>query len=206
MIDHIGIIGAGTMGAGIMIGAVMSGVTVTLIDRDIAACARAAKRLERYLARQAEKGRLAPNALPAIHARLHCATDFAALGGCKLVIEAVFENLELKRQIFAQIEANVSDTIILASNTSCLRLAEIATALRHRSRFCGMHYFSPAEINPVVELVSGPDTADTVIAAVQGFLRQTGKEVVSCSDQYGFALNRFFCPYTNEAVHLLDEG
>lgn len=204
--NNIGIVGAGTMGAGIMIGVVISGRQVTLVDHSQAALDRAVARLQGFLKRQVQKGRISAHAQPGILARLRVATDMAALSECSLVIEAVFEELALKRNIFDAIELEVSAETILASNTSCLRLADIAAALRHPGRFCGMHYFSPAEINPVVELVTGPLTSAKVLSSAQAFLRETGKEVITCQDQYGFALNRFFCPYTNEAVHVLDEG
>lgn len=204
--NNIGIVGAGTMGAGIMIGVVITGRQVTLVDQDQAALDRAIVRLRNYLERQVHKGRISGDASLEILTRLRVATDMDVLSGCSVVIEAVFEDLDLKREIFNSIELEVSSDTILASNTSCLRLADIAVGLRHPERFCGMHYFSPAEVNPVVELVSGPLTSASVLSSAQVFLRGTGKEVITCQDQYGFALNRFFCPYTNEAVHLLDEG
>lgn len=206
MIERIGIVGAGTMGAGIMINGVTSGLEVTMVDRNPEVLAKAVSKLERYLARQVQKERIAEKDVPVIAARLKTATDVSALGHVDLVIEAVFENLELKKSIFRDLEANVSANTILATNTSCLRLADIAEVLDHPERFCGMHYFSPAEINPVVELIEGPSTSQEVLKAAAGYLSHTKKEVIACKDQNGFALNRFFCPYTNEAVHVLDEG
>jgi len=204
-IQHIGIVGACTMGVGIMINGVASGLDVTLIDRDPAVLDAARGKLAKYLARQVEKERIGVGAVPAILHRLSTSVDMSALTGADLVIEAVFENLELKRSIFGALENEVSDTTILASNTSCLRIADIAEALERPERFCGMHYFSPAEINPVVELIEGPATAPGVLATAADFLQITGKELIACKDQNGFALNRFFCPYTNEAVRILDE-
>jgi 3-hydroxybutyryl-CoA dehydrogenase len=205
-ITHLGIIGAGTMGAGIMINAVVSGLTVTMVDRSEDVLAKAAQKLDRYLARQVEKGRMDAGALPAIQARLLQAQDMSGLGGADLVIEAVYENLDLKQQVFAELEKHVRPDTILASNTSCLKLSDMAQVLRAPSRYCGTHYFSPAEINPVVELVAGPASSKSAMDAVEAFLTQTSREIIKCKDQSGFALNRFFCPYSNEAVHLLDEG
>lgn len=205
-IKTLGIVGAGTMGAGIMINAVTSGLDVVLIDRSPEVLEKAKGKMARYLARQVEKGRLSADAVEEISPRLRLASDMSGLATADIVIEAVFENLDLKRSIFAQIEAVVSEDTVLASNTSCLRIADIAKDLKTPGRFCGMHYFSPDEINPVVELIRGADTASEVLASAQAFLGQTGKEVIACADQNGFALNRFFCPYTNEAVRLLDEG
>ncbi len=206
MIERIGIVGAGTMGAGIMINCAVNGFDVVLTDRSAGALDGARAKLDAYLARQVQKERIAAPEADRIAGRLTAATENAALAGSDLVIEAVFENLDLKQAIFAEIEGIVSDDAILASNTSCLRLAEIAAALRRKQRFCGLHYFSPAEINPVVELIRGPETAPDVLEKAGAFLSATGKEAIACKDQNGFALNRFFCPYTNEAVRLLDEG
>jgi len=176
----IGIVGAGTMGAGIMINSVVNGYSVVLTDRNADVLEKAKSHLETYLAR--------------------------TLSNCSLIIEAVFEDLDLKKNIFEELEALVSNETILASNTSCLKLSDIASGLKHRQRFCGLHYFSPAEINPVVELIELPETTPYVLASAEEFLSSCGKEIISCRDQSGFALNRFFCPYTNEAVRCLDDG
>lgn len=205
-IERVGIVGAGTMGAGIMINCTVSGLQVVLVDRNPDVLQAATAKQTRYLDRQVQKERLSQAQADAAAARLSTDTDMAALAGCDLVIEAVFENLDLKKSIFAGLDKVVGGSTILASNTSCLRLADIAESLADPGRFCGMHYFSPAEINPVVELIEGPKTRADVLAAARAFLTRTGKEVIACKDQNGFALNRFFCPYTNEAVHFLDEG
>ncbi len=205
-INRLGIVGAGTMGAGIMINAAMSGLDVVLLDRDADTLDRAQGKLSRYLDRQVAKERIATDAAAAVRARVTTETDMSALADCDLVIEAVFENLPLKKAIFADLERVVRADTILASNTSCLRLSDIAADLADAGRFCGMHYFSPAEINPVVELIQGPETRDDCLRAADAFLTRTGKTVIACKDQNGFALNRFFCPYTNEAVHVLDQG
>lgn len=203
-VTHLGIVGAGTMGAGIAINALISGLTVTLVDRSPEVLDKAKAKLARFLARQVEKGRLAPDAVPEISGRLTTAADATALADCDMVIEAVFENLELKKAIFADLEQHVSAGCVLATNTSCLRLVDIAEGLRIPARFCGLHYFSPAEINPVVEMIQGAQTDPAVLETAAAFLKATGKEAIACKDQNGFALNRFFCPYTNEAVHMLD--
>lgn len=205
-IQIVGIVGAGTMGSGIMINSVMHGHNVVLCDRNAEVLDAARNRLDTYLERQIKKERLTTDDAARIARLLTCTERNAALVACDLVIEAVFENLELKQRIFVDLEKIVRPDAILASNTSCLRLADIAGSLAHPTRFCGMHYFSPAEINPVVELIEGPETSSDVMTAASGFLTATGKEAIACKDQNGFALNRFFCPYTNEAVRMLDEG
>jgi 3-hydroxybutyryl-CoA dehydrogenase len=205
-IQIVGIVGAGTMGSGIMINSVMHGFEVVLCDRSPEVLEVARNQLDTYLVRQINKERLTTTEAACAAKRLTTTERNSALEGCDLVIEAVFENLDLKQRIFTELEAIVAPGTILASNTSCLRLADIAAELVHKDRFCGMHYFSPAEINPVVELIEGPGTSPEALSAVASFLKATGKEAIACKDQNGFALNRFFCPYTNEAVRLLDEG
>ncbi len=205
-IRTLGIVGAGTMGAGIAINAVVSGLSVVLVDRSAEVLAKAGAKLDKFLARQVEKGRMSPDAVAGLRAQLSTAAEMSALAGCDMVIEAVFENLDLKKTIFAELERHVSATCVLATNTSCLRLADIAQAITTPHRFCGLHYFSPAEINPVVEIIQGPQTDVAVLDTALGFLKATGKDPIACKDQNGFALNRFFCPYTNEAALMLDEG
>lgn len=202
----VGIVGAGVMGSGIMINAAMRGFDVLLCDRSPDARHVALQRLETYLARQIEKGRTDDAASQAVRRRVTLAENISDLSRADLVIEAVFERLDLKRQVFAEIEKAVSTKTIVSSNTSCLRLSDIAAALEKPERFCGMHYFSPAEVNPVVELIEGPGTTDEVLSAARAFLESCSKTVIACRDQNGFALNRFFCPYSNEAVRLMDEG
>jgi 3-hydroxybutyryl-CoA dehydrogenase len=205
-IKYVGIVGAGTMGAGIMINCVTHGIDVVLCDRNQAVLDRASENLSDYLMRQIAKDRITQDVADTIAARLTVATELSDLSNCTLVIEAVFENLDLKKSIFAELEKCVSPYALLASNTSCLRLADISEGLVHKERFCGMHYFSPAEINPVVELIEGPDTSAETLNLAASFLQNTAKEVIRCKDHNGFALNRFFCPYTNEAVRMVDEG
>jgi len=206
MTKIIGIVGAGTMGAGIMINCVMNGHAVVLTDRDEDSLAKAEEKLTSYLNRQVQKGKIEGSSVARVKSLLTSTTDQSELAGASMIIEAVFEDLELKRKIFKDLEDLVPESTILASNTSCLRLADIASELRHKSRFCGLHYFSPAEINPIVELIELPETTAETLASSEEFLSKCGKEIIPCGDQSGFALNRFFCPYTNEAVRCLDEG
>lgn len=206
MTQRLGIVGAGTMGAGIMINAVTRGVDVVLCDRSEDVLNTANARLDKYLTRQIQKDRISEADAAQIASRLSRTEELSGLADCDLIIEAVFENLEVKKTIFAELETVARKDAIFASNTSCLRLADIAEALSNKDRFCGMHYFSPAEINPVVELIEGPDTSATTFTTATAFLTATSREVIACKDQNGFALNRFFCPYSNEAVRILDEG
>ena len=205
-IGNVGVVGAGVMGTGMMINTVMHGRKVVICDQSPEALASARDRLGAYLSRQIEKGRIESAFAQEARQRVTFVDDISKLSQADLVIEAVFERLELKRHVFVELEKVVGTEVILASKTSCLRLSEITEAIDRPERFCGMHYFSPAEINPVVELIEGHRTTHSVLSAARSFLESSGKVVIDCRDQNGFALNRFFCPYSNEAVRLLDEN
>ncbi len=205
-IQTIGVLGAGTMGAGIAITGVLGGYKVVLSDSSAEALSRAETKLDKYLARQVDKGRMDEVSAKTAQARFNLSQDIKGLAPADLVIEAVFEDLTVKREVFAQLEGLVSADCILATNTSALKVGDIAEALSNRARFCGLHYFSPAEINPVVEVIRGAETSEATVAAILPMLAACRKRAIPCKDQSGFALNRFFCPYSNEAVRCLEEG
>ncbi len=194
------------MGAGIAITAVTSGNPVVLIDRSENALSRAEKRLDNYLARAVDKGRMAPEAAGLTRMLMRCDTNLAAAADAHLVIEAVFEKLEVKTGLLTRLEPLLTTDCLIATNTSCLRVSDIANALTRPERFFGLHYFSPAEVNRLVEVVSGEATAPEVIDRVRPFLERTGKIALACRDQSGFAVNRYFCPYVNEAVRCMEDG
>lgn len=206
MLQHITICGAGTMGGGIAIGCLAAGLDVTVLDTSEAALDRLRTRVAAHLVRQIDKGRISADAAATQTARLAVSRDLASASTADLVIEAVFEDLEIKRALFRALAPHLSDTALVATNTSALRVADLAASLPLPARFLGLHYFSPAEVNPLVEVVSGPATAPDTIQAALAFVRATGKTALLCRDAPGFAVNRFFCPYTNEAVRILQEG
>ncbi|WP_053006158.1 3-hydroxyacyl-CoA dehydrogenase [Kiloniella spongiae] len=203
---QVAIIGAGTMGGGIAISAICNGIEVTLIDTSEEALSRVKQRVAKYLERQVEKGRMSMEIASIAGSRLHVSTDFASAADADLVIEAVFEDLEVKKSVFSQLELIVSEACHLATNTSGLKVSDIGRTLTYPDRLCGLHYFSPAELNPIVEVVLSDTSLDSTIDAALSFLEQCRKTPIKCNDQSGFALNRFFCPYTNEAARCLDDG
>jgi len=205
-IENIAVVGAGTMGGGIAISAIRHGHTVTLIDNAQEMLSQAAGRTEAYLSRQVDKGRMTADESSEANARLGLSTDIASAENADLVIEAVFEDLQVKRNVFERLEQLTSPQCILATNTSALKVSDIAETVQTRERLCGIHYFSPAEVNPVVELVSSVATTSQTISAAREFLARCGKTAIVCKDHSGFALNRFFCPYTNEAARCIDDG
>lgn len=205
-VSTVGIVGAGTMGSGIAINLAQSGLQVRLTDARDEAVAAALDAARTFFARAVEKGRMTPVDTDAAARRVRAVAGLAGLAGCDLVIEAVFEDFDLKRRVFEELGRYVAPTALVATNTSCLRVSDLARAVELPERFLGLHYFSPAQVNPIVEVVKGEATADAAIEYALEFCRATGKIPITCRDQYGFAINRFFCPYTNEAARALDEG
>ncbi|MEX3010448.1 3-hydroxyacyl-CoA dehydrogenase NAD-binding domain-containing protein [Hoeflea sp. TYP-13] len=205
-ITDVAVIGAGTMGGGIAISTAIGGVNVTLLDTAKEAVEKARARVRDYLDRQVQKKRMTEKQALGALGRLRFSNDIRDASDAQLVIEAVFEDLDVKRNVFVALESVVSPTTTLATNTSALKVSDIGTDLRHPERLCGIHYFSPAEINPVVEVIKSVTTAPETVANVLPFLRRCGKSPIECLDRTGFALNRFFCPYTNEAARCLDDG
>ncbi|MFW5680057.1 MAG: 3-hydroxyacyl-CoA dehydrogenase family protein [Pseudomonadota bacterium] len=205
-VHKLGIVGAGTMGSGIAMASAAHGLAVRLVDAQPNALAKAKEAAGTFFARQAEKGRIGQDEATAAAERIQGADDVEDLADCDLVIEAVFEDFDLKARLFRSLSDVLRPDCLVATNTSCLRVSDLQAHMSHPERFLGLHYFSPAQINPIVEVVKGEGTSDAVIEAAIAFCKATGKDPLPCQDQYGFAINRFFCPYTNEAARCLDEG
>lgn len=206
MIRTVAIVGAGTMGGGIAITCMKAGLSVSVIDMSDTSLERMKHRAERHFTREVEKGRMTEEDAEAAQALLSLSVDLDKVSSADLVIEAVFEDLQIKRDLMTRIEPLLRSDCVIATNTSCLMVRDIAASLRHPDRMLGLHYFSPAEISPIVEVVSTDDTRPEALNKALGFLGTTGKTSLPCKDSPGFALNRFFCPYCNEAVRCLDEG
>lgn len=205
-ISKVGMIGAGTMGSGISTALAANGFEVTLFDQTPTAAEAARSAAAKFFARNVEKGRMSAEAAQAAESRMRSAAKLETLEACEIVIEAVFEDFDLKADLFGQLSAILPDETIVATNTSCLRVSDLANHIVKPERFLGLHYFSPAQINPIVEVVRGEKTSSATVSAALNFTRDHGKKPISCKDQFGFAINRFFCPYTNEAARLFDEG
>jgi len=203
--ERIGIFGAGTMGTGIAINAVVNGIQVSLYDTSPASIDIARARADRVLARWVEKGRITKAEHGAALLRLNAATLKEA-AGTDLIIEAVFEDLEVKKALLRQIEPHLNECAVVASNTSALKVGDIAGALGDPGRVIGLHYFSPAEVNPLCELINTTDSSSESIALARGFLAQTGRVVLECGDTPGFIVNRFFIPLYDEAARIHEEG
>lgn len=205
-VKKVGVIGAGTMGSGIATNIAQYGYAVHVVDTGADQVDGALAKARAFYQRQAERGRMSEAEVSAANARLTGGTDLGALADCDLVIEAVFEQLEVKASLYQQLVPKLRPDCLIATNTSCLQVSALARSVDRPERFLGMHYFNPPAVNPIVEVVCGEKTHKSAIDAALAFCELTKKIPVSCRDRSGFALNRFFCPYINEAVRLYDDG
>jgi 3-hydroxybutyryl-CoA dehydrogenase len=205
-IQKVGVVGLGTMGAGIAQVSVQSGFET--VGREISdeLGERGRATIERYLSRGVEKGRLGSTERDAALARLTLTTDLADLAECDLVIEAVLEDLNLKRETFAELDRLTRPDAVLATNTSALSVAEIAQATQRPERVVGMHFFNPAPVLPLVEIVRAPRSSDEAVDAAYAWAERAGKQPVRCNDTPGFIVNRILIPLLNDCVRVLDEA
>ena len=205
-IRNVGVVGLGTMGAGIAQVCVQAGFETVGRELTDELGARGRATIERYLSRGVEKGRLGPDERDAALGRISLTTDLADLTGCDLVIEAALEEIELKREIFGVLGRTLGPEAILATNTSALSVTEIAAASGRPERVVGLHFFNPAPVLPLVEVVRTELTDEAVFDAAYGFVRRLGKEPIACNDTPGFVVNRILIPLLNDCVRVLDEA
>jgi 3-hydroxybutyryl-CoA dehydrogenase len=194
------------MGAGIAQVCIQAGVDAVGREVTPELAERGRATIERYLTRGVEKGRLTQDEMDAALGRLRLATDLDELGECDLVIEAIVEQVDAKKELFAILERIVSPEAILATNTSALSVTEIAAATERPERVVGMHFFNPAPVMPLVEVVRTQLTDPAVHDAAYGFAARIGKEPIRCSDTPGFVVNRVLIPLLNDCVRVLDEA
>jgi 3-hydroxyacyl-CoA dehydrogenase/enoyl-CoA hydratase/3-hydroxybutyryl-CoA epimerase len=203
---RIGLLGAGMMGSGIAYAAASAGTEVVLLDVDPAAAERGKDYSRKLLSKLADKGRMSQEAAAQVLARITATNDFAALAGCELVIEAVFEDRAVKADVTRKAEAVLPPDTIFASNTSTLPISGLAGASCRPENFIGLHFFSPAERMPLVEIIRGERTSDTTLAHALDFVKSIGKTPVVVHDGRGFYTSRVLRAYLSEAMALLEEG
>jgi 3-hydroxybutyryl-CoA dehydrogenase len=204
-ITRVGVVGLGTMGAGIAQVLLEGGCEVVGRDVDDAALERARARIEGGLARRVEKGLLSAEGRSEAVARLALVRELAALDGAQLVIEAIVEEIGAKRELFAALDAVCAPGAVLATNTSAISVSAIAAGSARPERCLGLHFFNPAPLMPLVEVVRAELTADEPYAAAHALIVACGKQAVRCSDTPGFVVNRLLIPLMNDAVRALDE-
>ncbi len=200
----VGVLGAGTMGAGIAQVAAQSGHNVVLVDVNQDQLSKAKSGIEKVLARLVEKGSLA-NAEEVL-ARMTFSSEMNDFKGSGLIIEAIVERLEVKHSVFSAMEAVVDENCILASNTSSLSIASIGSALKKSDRIIGIHFFNPAPLMPLVEIIPSVQTSDEVLKTAKDIIDSWNKVTVVCKDTPGFIVNRVARPFYGEALRIYEEG
>jgi 3-hydroxybutyryl-CoA dehydrogenase len=205
-IQHIGVIGAGTMGNGIAQACAVAGVPVSMVDISDAAVQHGIATISKSLDRLIKKEKLTEAQRDAALALIKGSTSYDDLKGADLVIEAATENLELKLRILRQVEGLVGDSTVIASNTSSISITQMAAVLAKPERAIGLHFFNPVPMMALVEVIRGLQTSDATHALAVAFAEKLGKTPITVKNQPGFVVNRILCPMINEAIFVLAEG
>jgi 3-hydroxybutyryl-CoA dehydrogenase len=202
----IGVVGLGAMGSGIAQLAVEAGFDTIGREVEMERAEKARDQITHFLTRKVEKGQLEEGARDEAVARLQLTTALADLADCDVVIEAAYEDLAVKHELFQVLESVVRPGAILATNTSALSVTEIASVLERPERALGMHFFNPAPLMPLVEIVKAERTADDVFETAFELGAKLGKKPIRCTDTPGFVVNRVLIPLLNDCVRVLDEA
>jgi len=205
-IKRVGIVGSGTMGSGIAEVAAKNGFEVVLRSRSQAGADGMVKGLEKSLAKQVDKGRLSEEDRDATLGRVSGCTDLAELAECDIVVESVVEDLAVKKQLFADLDQICGEHTILATNTSTLPVVDMAVATSRPGHVVGIHFFNPAPMMGLVEVVRAITSADETVEAALAFAKACGKDPIEVRDVAGFVVNALLFPYLNSAVRLLERG
>ena len=206
MISNIGIIGAGTMGCGIAQIASQNGHNVIVVDKEELQLEKAKASLDKILSRLCEKERITNDDKTAILDRITFTSEMIELADSDLVIEAIIENLSIKHEVFKAVEEIVKESCIIASNTSSLSIASIGSALNKSNRAIGIHFFNPAPLMPLVEIIPAVQTDEHTLNSSVELIKSWGKTVVKCKDTPGFIVNRVARPFYGEALRIYEEG
>ena len=204
--ETIGVVGAGTMGCGIVLVFLNQGYRVVLNDLNETLINKGVDNIGRYLSRSVEKGKISGVEKDEILSRLTASDDINSLNRCDLVVEAVTEDMEVKTGLFKKLDEICSNETILASNTSSLSITAVSNATSRPDKVIGMHFFNPAPVNALVELIKGLNTSSDTYDRVFDLVIKIGKTPVSVQESPGFIVNRLLIPMINEAVYLLAEG
>lgn len=206
-IKKLGVVGAGAMGNGIAQLAAQIGCDVVMRDIEDAFVERGMKNIDRFLSKSVEKGKLESKEKDAILGRITGTTDMSRLKDVDFVIEAVIEDLELKKRVFKELDELCRPEVVLASNTSSMSLTEIAAATKRPENVCGMHFFNPVPLMRLVEVIRGYATSDETVAITTDLATKMGKTTVEVKkDSPGFIVNRIMIPHMVEAIKIVEEG
>jgi 3-hydroxyacyl-CoA dehydrogenase/enoyl-CoA hydratase/3-hydroxybutyryl-CoA epimerase len=202
----IGVLGAGFMGAGIAYVSALAGIEVVLVDRDPESAEKGKAHSEKLLTDQISRGRTTAEQRDAVLARIKPTADFVALKDCELIIEAVFEDRKVKDEVIARAQSVIGDSAIFASNTSTLPITSLAESFKDRSRFIGIHFFSPVDRMNLVEIILGKKTGDVALAAAFDYVRAIRKTPIVVNDSRGFYTSRVVGTYLREGHLMLEDG
>lgn len=205
-IKTIGVIGAGTMGSGIAQVAAEAGFNVIMRDLEEQFVQRGLTAVEKNLARAVEKGRKSQSEADAVRGRISGTTRLEDLSEADFIIEAIIENMALKKELYEKLDAICKEETVLASNTSGLSITEMASATKRPQKVVGMHFFNPVPVMKLVEVIKGFDTAAETFDLTMELARQMGKEPIAVNEAPLFAVNRILVPMINEAAFVLMEG
>ena len=205
-IEKVGVLGAGLMGHGIAQVAAQSGYQVVLREVDEATLAKGIGKIDKQLARAVEKQKSSEEEAEAVRGRIQGTVSYSDLAGCDLVIEAITESLPLKLEMWAEVDGIVKPEALFATNTSSLAVIDQAAATSRPGQFVGLHYFNPAQVMKLVEVVRAVTTTDEAFAAALEFARGEGKLAIPTKDKAGFIVNRLLVPYMLDAMRAYEEG
>jgi 3-hydroxybutyryl-CoA dehydrogenase len=205
-IEKVGVLGAGLMGHGIAQVAAQAGYEVVLREVDEATLQKGIGKIEKQLARAVEKGKSSQEDADAVRGRIHESTDYKDLADCDLVIEAITESLPLKLEMWRELDGIVKADAVFATNTSSLSVIDQAAATSRPERFVGLHYFNPAQVMKLVEVVRCVTTGDAAFETALEFAKSEGKLAIGTKDRAGFIVNRLLVPYMLDAMRGYEEG
>ena len=205
-IKTVGVIGCGLMGAGIAQISAAAGLTTIVLEVNEGVLQKGLGRIERFLTDGVARGKVAAEDRDKTLANLKGTTSYAELKDCDLVIEAIVENVEVKKQAYAQVEAHVGAHCLIASNTSSLCITELAAATKRPDKVGGLHFFNPVPLMKLVEVIRALTTSHETYQALYAFAKTVGKEPITAPDKGGFIVNRLLVPYLLDAIRCLEEG
>jgi 3-hydroxybutyryl-CoA dehydrogenase len=206
-VRKVAVIGAGTMGAGIAQTCAAAGFQVTMRDIEQRFVDAGFRRIREPLGKRVEKGKMTQAEVDAILSKVRGAVDLKeAVAGAQVVIEAIFEKMEIKKELYGELDRLCPPEVVFASNTSSLSITEMANTTKRADRVVGMHFFNPAPVMKLVEVIRGSETSDETVRLIQDLCVKLGKEAVEVKESPGFVVNRLLVPMMNEAFNLLQEG
>lgn len=205
-IKQVGIIGCGTMGLGVAQACAQAGLDTVAVKATPGSTDKAQASIEKSLARSVERGKMDPAEKDAIMSRIQFATEEAAVGDCDLIVESIVEDLETKTELFKRLESIVSQNTLITTNTSTLSVTAMMAVCKQRDRIAGLHFFNPAPVMKLVEVIHAFETSEETIQTLKAFCARIGKDPVVVQDTTGFIVNRLLTPYMLSAIRLLEMG